>query len=466
MMAKHEYDVVVIGSGPGGYVAAVRAAQLGLKTACIEKEKTLGGTCLNVGCIPSKALLQSSEHYAWIQHDAESQGIVCKEISFDFGKMMQRKEQIVQGLVHGVAGLFKKHQIESVQGTARLVGANRIEVVLEGNTRTLDAENIILATGSESIPLPFLPFDEKTVVSSTGVLSLKEVPKRLVVIGGGVIGVELASVYQRLGSEVTIVEMLDQICISNDDAVSKMLLQILKKQGIQFHLGTKVTQAKKEAGEWVLQIEQKGESQSLRADVVLVAVGRRPYTQGLGLQELGIGMERGLVKVNHRFQTAIPNVYAIGDLIEGPMLAHKASEEGYVVSELIAGKQAHVNYMAIPNIIYTHPEVAAIGLTEKEAREKGLDLVIGMASFKGNPRARCAGEVDGFVKVIGAGPKRVLIGMHIIGAQASEMIHAGMMAIEKRMTLLQIAQAPFGHPTLSEAIKEACGHALGCAIHT
>lgn len=458
------YDLVVIGSGPGGYVAAIRAAQLGLKTACVEKDKTLGGTCLNVGCIPSKTLLQTTEHYSWLKNESQELGITAKEVALDFGKMMQRKEKVVQGLVQGVAGLFKRHGVTSIQGTAKFTSPNTLEVTQGTQKQKIDAKNFIIATGSEPIPLPFLPFDEQQVVSSTGALSLPKIPKKLVVIGGGVIGVELASVYNRLGSSVTIVEMLERICIANDEALSKALLQILKKQGLTFHLGTKVTQAKKNNGEYTLSLEG-GEHKELQADVVLVAVGRRPYTTGLGISEIGITLNKGMIPIDRNFRTVHPHIYAIGDVIEGPMLAHKASAEGVAVAEIIAGQSSSVNYMAVPNIIYTHPEVAALGLTEKEARDAGLEVITGTAFFRGNPRARCAGYTEGFVKVIGAGKRGTLVGMHIIGQQASEMIHSGMVAIEQQGTLLELANSPFGHPTLSEAVKEACGNALNISVN-
>jgi len=455
-----KYDVIVIGSGPGGYVAANRAAQLGLKTACIEKEKSLGGTCLNVGCIPSKALLQSTEHYAWLQKESKNHGIECADVKVDFTKMMQRKSEVVKGLTDGVAGLFKKYSVDRIDGTAKFTSKNSVDV----NGQTLEAANFIIATGSEPIALPFLPFDEKTVVSSTGALALPKIPKKMAVIGGGVIGVEIASVYSRLGTEITIIEMLDFICAGMDESLSKSLLQILKKQGLTFHLGTKLAKAEKKNGGFVLTLEGK-EPSSLETEVVLVAIGRRPYTKGLGLEEIGLKLNKGFIEVNGNFQSSIPHIYAIGDLIEGPMLAHKASEEGVAAAEIIAGKQGQVNYMAIPNVIYTHPEVASIGLTEKEAKEKNLDIIIGNCAFRANPRARCAGDTDGFVKVIGAGLKKHLVGMHIIGPHASELISEGMMAIEKRANLQEIAQSPNAHPTFSEAIKEACGQALGISVN-
>lgn len=458
-MAK--YDVVVIGSGPGGYVAAIRSAQLGLKTACVEKEKSLGGTCLNVGCIPSKALLQSSEHYAWLRKEGQLHGIDYKGTTIDFAQMMLRKEKVVSGLTDGVASLFKRYGIDRIEGTARFKSPQTIEAA----NQVIEANNFILATGSEPIPLPFLPFDEKVVVSSTGALCLKNIPRKMVVVGGGVIGVELASVYSRLGTEVIVVEMLDRICPAMDDAVSKGLLQILKKQGLVFHLGAKVTKAEKKNGQINLSVEIGQEVQQFQADVVLVSIGRRPYTTGLGLQEIGVQTTKGLVNVDSSFRTSLKHIYAIGDLIDGPMLAHRASEEGVAAANIIAGKTAHVDYMAIPNVIYTHPEVAALGMTEKEARDTGLEVVIGKCDFRANPRARCSGDTDGFVKVIGAGPAKSLVGMHIIGPVASELISEGMTAIIKRATLKDLALAPNAHPTYSEAIKEAAGQALGLAIH-
>lgn len=465
-MANEEYDVVVIGSGPGGYVAAIRAAQLGLKTACIEKNQSLGGTCLNVGCIPSKALLQSSEHFAWLKHQSAQHGILCDSLSVDFGQMMKRKEQVVQSLVGAIPQLFKKHGVISIQGEAHFVSTNSVE--LRGQNRQITARNFILATGSEPIALPFAPFDEKVILSSTGALSLNKIPQKMVVVGAGVIGVELASVYNRLGCEVVIVEMLDRICVGMDDALSRSLLQILKKQGIQFHLGAKVTQVKKSEKHAVVQVQlADGAPASFDADVVLVAIGRRPFSAGLGLEDIGVKMERGLVLIDNDFRSSISNIYAIGDLVEGPMLAHKASEEGYAVAEIIAGEHPHINYLAIPNVVYTHPEVAAVGLTEAEAKELGIkDIVVGSVSFKGNPRARCSGDTDGMVKVIGAGDEKYLVGLHIIGPQASELINMGVVAIEKKMTLRELATSPQAHPSLSEAIKEACGQALGIAIHS
>lgn len=460
-MAK-DFDVVVIGSGPGGYVAAVRAAQLGLKTACIEKEKTLGGTCLNVGCIPSKALLESSQRFEWILKSSQEHGLQVEKPKIDLAKMMTRKNGIVKGLTDGVANLFKKHHVESFQGTAKFISPNEIEV----NGEVLRAKNVILATGSAPIELPFLKFDEKQIVSSTGALSLDTIPKRLVVIGGGVIGVELASVYNRLGSSVSVVEMLDQICVAMEPALSRALQQALKKQGIEFYLPAKVISGTKKGSEIVLTIETENEKKELQADVVLVAVGRRPYSSGLDLDKAGLKINpRGQIEVNGAFRTSQPHIYAIGDLIDGPMLAHKASEEGYAVAEIIAGQSPHINYMAIPNVIYTHPEAAAVGLTESEAKQAGIDPFVGQSFFRGNPRARCHGDLEGFVKVIGDKNTGRLIGLHILGPHASEMIGEGVAAIESKMTVRDLAYSSHAHPTLSEAIKEACLVAIGAPLH-
>lgn len=460
-MAK-EFDVVVIGSGPGGYVAAVRAAQLGLKTACVEKEPALGGTCLNVGCIPSKALLTSSEHYAWLQNDSKEHGINVDGAKVDFAQMMKRKGSVVKGLTDGIASLFKKHNVERFVGTAKFISPNAIQV---GN-ETIQGKNFIIATGSAPIELPFLKFDEKQIVSSTGALALTSIPQKMVVIGGGVIGVELASVYKRLGAQVTVVEMLDQICIAMDPAISRALQQSLKKQGIEFILPAKVISGEKKGNEIVLTIEANNEKKQLNADVVLVSIGRKPYTAGLDLEKALLRTNSlGQLDVDGLFRTSQTHIYAIGDLIDGPMLAHKASEEGYVVAGIIGGKSAAVNYMTIPNVIYTNPEAAAVGMTEKEAKDAGLETFTGQAFFRGNPRARCQGDQDGLVKVVGDKTSGKLVGMHILGPHASEMIGEGVVAIKKHMTIKSLAHTSHAHPTLSEAIMEACYNAIGEPLH-
>lgn len=456
-MEKSSYQVVVIGSGPGGYVAAIRSAQLGLKTLCIEKMPTLGGTCLNVGCIPSKALLQSTEYYEFLDRAAKEHGIEAQGLSCNFGQMMQRKEGIVKGLVEGIAGLFKGNKVDRLQGEVCFKGPNIIEVARGKERQEVQADNIIIATGSEPIALPFLSFNEKNIVSSTGALSLPTIPKKMLVVGAGAIGLELASVYNRLGTHITVIEMLDRVTPGMDLAVSKQLLQILKKQGMEFFLGAKVTEGTASKQGVDLAIEYEKQKVKLQGDIVLVAVGRRPYSKGLNLEAAGIALSpKGFITVDSNFRTSTQNIFAIGDIIEGPMLAHRASHEGTAAAEIIAGMHPHVNYMAIPNVIYTHPEAASVGFTESEAREAGLEIKIGTSFFRGNARARCSGDTDGFVKVIAGSSSGTLLGMHIIGPHASEMIGEGVIAIEKRASVEDIANAPHAHPTLSEAIMEAC----------
>jgi dihydrolipoamide dehydrogenase len=447
-----KYDIAVIGAGPGGYVAAIRAAQLGFKTVCIDKRETLGGTCLNVGCIPSKALLSSTEFLARIQQDAKKNGIEIADLKINFRQMMDRKKEIVSGLVEGVAGLFKSHQVSFKQGNASFIDAHRLKV----HNEEIEADYIILATGSEPIALPGLPFDEKQVLSSTGALSLPKIPERLTVIGGGVIGVELASVYQRLGSSVTVVEMLDRICPAMDPSISRQLLKSLQKQGIHFMLSAEVITSVIQPNEVILTVQHDNRLQNMGSDVVLVSVGRRPYSFGMNLEKIGIQADgKGFIPVDGSFKTSVPHIFAIGDLIAGTMLAHRASAEGVAVVESLKGIHSVVDDMTIPNVIYTHPEVASIGMTEAEAKELSLETWTGTSYFKGNARARCMDEGEGFVKVVGDKNSGKLLGMHIIGPHASELIAEGMMALQKRATIQDIAQAPNAHPTLSEAIKEA-----------
>lgn len=465
-MTTRKFDVAVIGSGPGGYVAAIRAAQLGFNTVCIEKSKPLGGTCLNVGCIPSKALLQSTELLDTMKNSSKIHGIQCADAAINFPELMQRKTQIVKGLTDGVAWQFKRTKVERIEGTARFISDHTVEVVNGNEKEQVEAKYFILATGSEPIQLPFLPFDEKRIVSSTGVLSLAEIPKKMTVIGAGVIGVELASVYARLGTEVTILEMLDYICPGMDAAISKQLLQILKKQGLSFQLGAQVISANQNGSTVNVKYKVGDQESEIAADVVLVGVGRRPYTQGLDLDKIGVKTSsKGVVEVNSRFQTSVPHIYAIGDIIDGPMLAHKASEEGVAAAEIIAGLHPHINYMAIPNVIYTHPEAVGIGFTEKEAKEKGLEIKVGTSYFKANGRARCLGYTEGFVKIIGEAKSGRVIGLHLIGPHVSEMAGEGVIAIDKRATLEDIANASHAHPTLTESVKEAALMALGRPIH-
>lgn len=446
------YDLIVIGSGPGGYVGAIRAAQLGLKTACVEKESTLGGTCLNVGCIPSKALLQSTEHLSFVKEKAKAHGIDISKYEVNFPQMMNRKADLVKGLTKGIESLFLKNKVEWIKGEASFIDKNSIKV---GN-QTYQAKNFLIATGSEPVQLPFLPFDEKRVVSSTGALSLEQIPNRLIVIGGGVIGVEMASIYSRLGSKVTVVEMLDEIVAGMDSSVSKSLQQILTRQGIDFKLKTKVLSA-----ELSDPIKIQLENETLEGDVVLVAVGRRAYTKNLHFKT----NDRGLIEVNNRFQTYEPHIYAIGDCIQGPMLAHKAMEEATVCVETIAGIKSHINYVSIPNVVYTSPEAVSVGFTEKEAKALGRELLIGQCSFKAVSRARCMGETDGLIKVIGDKATNRFLGLHIVGVNASELAEEGVLALDNKMTLEELGLASHAHPTLSEGVKEAVLNALGRQIH-
>lgn len=464
-----EFDVVVIGSGPGGYVAAIRAAQLGLKTACIEKDEPLGGTCLNVGCIPSKTLLHASEEYWTFRHKGLEMGLLFQGISYDWSVMQKSRVSVVKSFNAGIDFLFKKNKITRFLGLGTLASANEIAIKKGAETTAIRAKNIILATGSEPIALPFLPFDEKMVLSSTGALALENVPSTLIVIGAGVIGVEIGSVYARLGSKVQFIEFLDRICPTMDETVSRQFEVILKGQGMQFALSSKVTSATVAKGNIELQAEDQitKEKKSYSAEAVLVCIGRKPYTQGLGLEKAGIALTpKGQVAVDDRFRTSQPSVYAIGDLIDGPMLAHKASEEGVAVAEIIAGHVPSVDYMAVPSVIYTSPEVASVGMTEAEAKGFNLPIRTGMFYFKANSRARCTGEAEGFVKIIAHEQNDRILGVHIVGAHASEIIACCAVAIHEKMTALELASLPFAHPTLSEAVKEAALAVHKRAIHS
>jgi dihydrolipoamide dehydrogenase len=466
-----QYDVAIIGAGPGGYVAAIRAAQLGLKTACIEKSRALGGTCLNVGCIPSKTLLQSSEFYWKTKHEGALHGIEGIESGkLDFQKMMARKEKVVAGFNEGIGALFKKNKIDRFIGEAQLVGPNQITVTSGASQLTqqiIEARHIILATGSEPISLPFLPFDEKRILSSTGALALNSVPKKMLVIGAGIIGVELGSVYSRLGSEVIFIEFLDRICPTLDESLSKELQHSLQRQGLQFRLSSKVVSAEITDEEIRLKVQMPDQSiQEVSTDVVLESIGRKPYTQGLGLDKVGITPDsKGFIPIDGQFRTKVPHIFAIGDIVDGPMLAHKASEEGVAVVEIIAGHHPKIDYAAIPNVVYTSPEVASVGLSEAEAKSFGLSIQIGTFPFKANSRARCTAEEEGFVKMIVESKSDRIIGIHIIGSHASELIAEGALAIQKRCTALDIAHTPHAHPTLSEALKEAALAVHKQAIH-
>ena len=456
MAAASAYDLVVIGGGPGGYTAAVRAAQLGLKTACVEKWPRLGGVCLNVGCIPSKALLDSSEYFHLARTQFAGHGIRTGEVGIDIAKMMSRKDQVVKDLTDNVRKLLEAHKVEIFQGTARLAGRERVEVSGEPS-RTLDAKNIILATGSEPASLPGIAFDGKLIVSSTEALQFDAVPQNLGIIGGGYIGIELGSVWLRLGAQVTVIEMLPDIVAAMDGQVSRRLLRVLKKQGFNFRLETRVTSATVDAGKVKVAVETEGRSETLEFDRLLVCVGRRPVTQGLGLESAGIAPDpkTGFIRVDASLRTSVPNIYAIGDLAPGPMLAHKAAAEGIAAAQIIAGKFGEVNYDAIPAIVYTAPEVASVGLTEEQVKERGIPYVTGVYPFTGNGRAKCFGDTEGLVKLIAHQKTDRLLGAHIIGPRAAEMIAEAVLAVEFGASLEDLAGTVHGHPTFAEALMEA-----------
>jgi len=459
------FDLVVIGAGPGGYVAAIRAAKLGKKVAIIDKRGFPGGTCLNVGCVPSKALLHWTEKYHEVKQGA-NWGLDGSALTLDWKQLQKAKEGVVDGLRKGIDGLFKANKITSIIGAARFVSPHMVEVENAQGKSTVEAENFIIATGGEPIALPFLPFDEKKVLSSTGALSLPEVPKSMIVVGAGVIGVELASVYARLGTKVTFIEQLEHVCYGLDVAIGRLLQQTLMAQGMTFHLDTEVAKAKLTEEHISLIVNEGKQSSVFNADCVLVAIGRKPYTAGLGLDEIGVEKSgRGHIFVDDQFRTKVPNVFAIGDVIEGVALAHRASEEGMAVADIIAGKKADINYLFIPNVVYTSPEVASVGLLESEAREMKIDVMVGTCPFKANSRARCSGQTEGLVKIVGDKVSGRLIGMHIIGPSASELIHEGVMALQKRAQVADIASACHAHPTLSESIREAALSAIGQPLH-
>eukprot|EP00922_Rhytidocystis_sp_ex-Travisia-forbesii_P018910 GHVS01028080.1.p1 GENE.GHVS01028080.1~~GHVS01028080.1.p1 ORF type:complete len:517 (+),score=87.09 GHVS01028080.1:157-1707(+) len=468
------YDVAIIGGGPGGYVASIKAAQMGLKTVCVEKRGTLGGTCLNVGCIPSKALLNISHKYHEMKHDFPKMGIKVDGGYVDINTMLKQKQKAVSGLTAGIEFLFKKNKVDYVKGSARLTSGTSLEVTaLDGATNTINSANIIIATGSEPSPMPggsIQTADEKIIVTSTGALSLEKVPKKLVIIGAGVIGLELGSVWNRLGAEVVVVEFLDRICPSLDAEVGKMFQKLLQKQGFKFHLNTKVTGATVRADGATVTAEsvQNGEQILLDADVVLLSVGRRPYTEGLGLKELEIQTDKaGRVIVDDQFCVpGMASVRAIGDVIQGPMLAHKAEEDGIACVELIAGKGAgHVNYHTVPSVVYTHPEVAGVGYTEEQLKDQGIVYTKGIFPFAANSRARTNDDADGMVKMLADKSTDKLLGGWIIGPNAGELIAEVVLALEYGASSEDVARTCHAHPTLSEAVKEACMMACGKAIH-
>ena len=451
------YDLIIIGSGPGGYIAASTAGQLGLKVACVEKNKTLGGTCLNVGCIPSKALLVSSEHYHYAKERFAAHGIIAKDISLDLPAMMKRKSDVVSQLNKGIEFLFKKNKVERFEGTGTLTAGNQVEVTAANGDKTvLTGKHILLATGSVPVELPFLKFDGDKILSSTDALSLKEVPKSLLVIGAGAIGLELGSVWSRLGAEVTIVEFLPNIATGFDHDVATGLQRLLERQGIKFHLNTKVTAANSDKNGVTLTASQDDKDLTISAEKVLVAVGRKPFTENLGLENVGVKLtDKGRIAVSDHWQTSVPNIYAIGDLIDGPMLAHKAEAEAVAIVEHLAGKAGQVNYQVIPGVIYTAPEAASVGLTEKQAKEQGLTVSVGKYNFIANGRALAADAKDGFVKIISDANRDRVIGAHILGANASELIAECALLMEFSGSAEDLARTIHAHPTLAEVTKEA-----------
>ena len=452
-----KFDSVVIGGGPGGYVCAIRLAQLGQKTACIEARGALGGTCLNIGCIPSKSLLNLSENFKKAKNFSKL-GIETGDVKLNLDKMMKNKDKAVSILTKGVEFLFKKNKVTYLKGFGSFVSDKKISVKGEdGRKKEIEAKNIIIATGSEAMPMPNVEFDEKTIVSSTGALSLKEVPKSLVVVGGGYIGLEMGSVWSRLGAEVNVIEFLDHITPGMDREISEEFMKILKKQNIKFHLNRKVTSIKKtNNGVQISTSDKNGDSKEFNCDVALISIGRKPFTSNLNLSSAGVKSdEKGRIKIDNKFQTSAKNIYAIGDVIDGPMLAHKAEEEGIAVAEIIAGQSGHVNYDLIPGVIYTTPEVASIGLTEEQLKEKNKSYKIGKFPFMANSRAKAIDEPEGFVKILADKDTDKVLGVHMIGPHVGEMIAEMAVAMEFGASSEDIARTCHAHPTFSEAIKEA-----------
>ena len=459
-----QFDVTVIGSGPGGYVAAIRCAQLGFKTAIIEKYSVLGGTCLNVGCIPSKALLDSSEHFYNAKHDFANHGIIINDPVADLSRMIARKSEVVDQTTKGIQFLMDKNKITVFEGVGSFESATQIKVTKnDGSTETIDSKYTIIATGSKPSNLPFITLDKERIITSTEALELKEIPKHMIVIGGGVIGLELGSVYKRLGSEVTVVEFMDKIIPTMDASLSKELNKVLRKQGMKFNLSTGVQSVERNGDTVkVTAKDKKGEEVVFEGDYVLVAVGRSPYTKGLGLENAGVDLdERGRVKVNEHLQTNVSNIYAIGDVVVGAMLAHKASEEGTMVAELIAGQKPHINYNLIPGVVYTWPEVAAVGKTEEQLKAEGVAIKIGNFPMRALGRSRASGDIDGFIKVIADEKTDEILGVHMIGARAADLIAEAVVAMEYRASAEDISRMSHAHPTYAEAMKEAALDATG-----
>ena len=454
-----KFDVAVIGSGPGGYVAAIRCAQLGMRTALIEKESTLGGTCLNVGCIPSKALLDSSHHYEDAVKHFEEHGIeVPGEVKVNLEKMIARKQSVVDQTTSGIDYLMKKNEITVYHGMGSFVDATHVKVDLtEGGEETLEAKNIIVATGSKPSTLPFITIDKERIITSTEALKMPEIPKHLVIIGGGVIGLELGQVYRRLGADVSVIEYMDRIIPTMDRAQSKELTKVMKKQGVKFHVSHQVTSVERNGDKVTIKANnKKGEEVSFTGDYCLVSVGRRPYTDGLAADKSGIQMdERGRIEVNEHLQTNVSNIYAIGDVVKGAMLAHKAEEEGVFVAETIAGQQPHINYNLIPGVVYTWPEVASVGKTEDQLKEENVDYKVGQFGMRALGRSRASGDIDGFVKILADAKTDEVLGVHMVGARVADLISEAVTAMEFRASAEDIARMSHAHPTYAEAVKEA-----------
>jgi dihydrolipoamide dehydrogenase len=462
------YDLIVIGGGPGGYVAAIRAAQLGLKTACVEKRRTLGGTCLNVGCIPSKALLHNSHLYSEAAHEFKERGIEVGTVKLNLKKLMANKDNIVNDLTKGIEFLFKKNKIDYLQGLGTIEKPGTVVVTNGKKKTTYETNNIVIATGSDSAPLPGVEVDQKQIVTSTGALSLAKVPKHMAIIGGGVIGLEIGSIWARFGAKITVVEFLDRILPTNDGEVSKQFQRILKKQQFEFRLSTKVIGAKKtKTGVTLTMVPAAGgEEETIKADVVLLSIGRTPYTEGLGLDTVGVETDaRGVIQVDKYFQTNIAGIFAIGDCIPGPMLAHKAEDEGVVVAEILAGQSGQIDYDAIPGIVYTWPEVASVGKTEEQLKESGRAYKAGKFPFMANSRARCNGDTEGFVKLLADADTDEVLGCHIVGPDAGNLIQEIVTVIEFGGSAEDVARTCHGHPTLTEAVKEAALAIAGRPIH-
>lgn len=452
------FDLVVIGSGPGGYVGAIRAAQLGLKVAIVEKDKTYGGTCLNVGCIPSKALLESSEHFQAAQHDLASHGVNVSKVELDLKVMMDRKDKVVKTNTEGIAFLFKKNKITPFKGFGKILKPGLVEVTGDDGVKQIQTKNIMIATGSVPFELPFLKFDEEKIVSNTGALALKSVPKELIVVGGGVIGLELGSVWCRLGSKVTVIEFADRIGGGMDQDCMAVLKKSLEKEGVKFLLSTKVTGSTvvKDAVELDYEAAKDGAKGKIKGDVVLVAIGRKPFTNNLGCEQAGIQKDpQGRITVDHHYKTNVDGIFAIGDVIVGPMLAHKAEEEGVAVAEMLVNGFGHVNYNTVPGVIYTHPEVASVGISEEQAKAQGIEVNVGKFPFMANGRARAKGYTEGFVKILADKKTDKLLGCHIVGPSASELIHEVVVCMEFGGSAEDLARSFHAHPTLSEVVREA-----------